>query len=230
VRDQRAIGSRRRNLVRRTPASHSRRRDIPLGERPRPFRQSCGKCLPDRHSGCKLSARPPGNIRRHRPDITARRGLARRDTYKFVWAICPAPEATTVLATVEARSEPDRVSFSRFPATTPACPGGAMFPWHSVGGCTRRGDWQRRQPRLNIAPRRQAAGWRGYGFGDAFLVLNIARRRQAPPWRRYLRWPDPSVPIVVGFDGVGSRSHSRNRTTCASSRESRPSRRSTGLT
>ena len=51
------------------------------------------------------------------------------------------------------------------PATTPACPGGAMFPWHAVGGGTRRGDGQRRQPRLNIAPRRQAAWWRGYGLG-----------------------------------------------------------------
>jgi hypothetical protein len=44
-------------------------------------------------------------------------------------------------------------------------------------------------------------------------VLNIARRRQAPPWRRYVRWPDPSVRIVVGFDGVYPRSHSRNRRT-----------------
>jgi hypothetical protein len=112
-----------------------------------------------------------------------------------------------VLATVEPCSEPDRVSFSRLPATTPACPGGAMFPWHSVGGGDRRGDWQRRQPRRNIAPRRQAAWWRGYGLGDAFLVLNIARRRQAPPWRRHLRWLNPSVPIVVGYDDSCPLSH-----------------------
>jgi len=41
----------------------------------------------------------------------------------------------------------------RPPATTPACPGGAMFLRHSAGSGTRRADWQRRQCRLNTAPR-----------------------------------------------------------------------------
>jgi hypothetical protein len=41
--------------------------------------------------------------------------------WSFVLAIRPSLEATTVLATVEPCSEPDRASFSRFPAATPAC-------------------------------------------------------------------------------------------------------------
>ena len=53
------------------------------------------------------------------------------------------------------------------PATIPACPGGAMFLRHSVDSGTRRADWQRRQCRLNTAPRWQAAWWRGYAFGGS---------------------------------------------------------------
>ena len=134
--------------------------------------------------------------------------------------IRPAQGATTVLATVEPCSEPDRVSFSRYPATTPACPGGAMFPRHAVGGGTRRGFWRTAATSLEHRSTQASCVVAGRRFwGDAFLVPNIARRRQAPPWRRYLRRPDPAVPVVVGFDGVCPLSQSRNRTTCASSRE-----------
>ena len=56
-------------------------------------------------------------------DRVARHGwrLDRRPVNRIVWAIHLAPGATAVLATVEPCSEPDRMSFSGFPATTPAC-------------------------------------------------------------------------------------------------------------
>ena len=60
-----------------------------------------------------------------------------------------------------------RVFLPPLPATISACPGGAMFLRHSVGSGTRRAAWQRRQLRLNTAPRWQAAWWRGDALGGS---------------------------------------------------------------
>jgi hypothetical protein len=98
--------------------------------------------------------------------------------------------AATLLASVEPRSTPDGCVLVSPPRHRPARPGGAVFntasPVASLG--------EPRPSALNIAPRWQAAWWRGRSIRwDAVLVLNIARRRQAPPWRSTLRSPDPSV-------------------------------------
>jgi hypothetical protein len=60
--------------------------------------------------------------------------------------------------------------------------------------------WIPRPSAMNIAPRWQAAWWRGRSIRrDAGLILNTARRRQAPPWHPTHRSPDPSAGLTVGL-------------------------------
>jgi len=82
------------------------------------------------------------------------------------------------------------------PRHRPARPGGAVF-----NAARRVASFGIPRPSaMNIAPRWQAAWWRGRSIRrDAGLVLNTARRRQAPPWHPTHRSPDPSVGLTVGL-------------------------------
>ena len=63
-------------------------------------------------------------------------------SFPFVSSVSPASGATTVLATVEPCSQPDRAALLTLPRHRPAGPGGAMFPWDSVSPVARRGGRQ----------------------------------------------------------------------------------------
>jgi hypothetical protein len=82
------------------------------------------------------------------------------------------------------------------PRHRPARPGGAVFNTARLVAPL----GIPRPSAMNIAPRWQAAWWRGRSIRrDASLVLNTARRRQAPPWHPTHRSPDPSVGLTVGL-------------------------------
>ncbi len=123
------------------------------------------------------------------------------------WLVCPvaarshgsfvhSPGATTLLASVEPCSQPER----RPARNSPPPPGssgwsGVQYPARLVASLGIP-----RPSAMNIAPRWQAAWWRGRSIRrDAGLVLNTARRRQAPPWHPTHRSPDPSVRLTVGL-------------------------------
>jgi len=100
--------------------------------------------------------------------------------------------------------------FLPLPATTPACPGGAMFPRHAVGGGTRHGVWRTAATTLEHRTTQASCVVARPRFGgdacwcQTSLDGGKLRRGGDTSAGQILRFPSSSA-------GVYPRSHSRNR-------------------